>query len=119
MDKTRSRTVTALRYLSVSEVAAMVGLHVRTIQRWARTGEQPDFPEPRLVGANVRRWLSSEIEEWMLRRPAQGEVKLRPAPGGSKKTVRRGKAKAIASPSRGGATRQPARPLGGPAELDR
>ena len=40
-----------------------------TLLRWIDTG---DFPAGRMLGANTRAWLVSEIEDWIASRPVGG-----------------------------------------------
>lgn len=54
---------------SSTEVAARLGIHRKTLNKYLRLGKLPDFPPARLVGSSVRRWLSTEVEEWMERQP--------------------------------------------------
>lgn len=56
-------------YLSSSDVAGRLGLHVGTFQKYLREGRIPDFPNPRSVMTGKRLWLSTDVEEWMFNRP--------------------------------------------------
>jgi len=48
------------KYVSVSEVAARMGVSVNTVWRWAR--ERPDFPRPVRIGPSTTRWHIDELE---------------------------------------------------------
>lgn len=56
-------------YLSSSDVARRLNVHVGTFQKYLREGRFPDFPKPRKVLTGKRRWLSTDVEEWMFNRP--------------------------------------------------
>lgn len=79
-----SRTLAiAVRYLSGSEVAARLGLHVKTFNRYLREGRLDDFPRPRRLADGVRRWVETEVEQWQLSRPvaeAYAKAVLSPTP---------------------------------------
>ncbi len=55
------------------EVAAIVGVHPRTIQRWM---EELDFPQPLKVGKSAIRWRGDEIEAWVEGRPRKESSEL-------------------------------------------
>lgn len=50
------------RKLKVREVAAIYGVSVATIWRWARTGA---IPKPHKIGGNTTRWDGSAIKAHM------------------------------------------------------
>jgi len=56
--------------LTAAEVAARAGVHLETIHRWHRHGEE-DLPAPvSLGGPRGTRWIRAEIEAWQgLRAP--------------------------------------------------
>ena len=63
--------VVTIRYLSGSEVAARLGLHVKTFNRYLREGRLDAFPQPRRLADGVRRWVEAEVEQWQLTRPVE------------------------------------------------
>lgn len=60
--------IAATRYLTGSQVAARLGLHVKTLNRYLREGRLDGFPKPRRLTDGVRRWVESEVEHWQLTR---------------------------------------------------
>ena len=50
------------KLLRLSEVIARVGLSKSTLYNRIRAG---DFPAGFAIGAHSRRWLESEIEDWL------------------------------------------------------
>jgi prophage regulatory protein len=64
-----------MKLLRLPEVVALTGLSRMTLWRLERAGR---FPARRRLGANSVAWLDSDVESWMIDRPAvQG-----PAPAG-------------------------------------
>lgn len=63
--------IAMIRYLSGSEVAARLGLHVKTFNRYLREGRLEAFPPPRRLADGVRRWVETEVEQWQLTRPVE------------------------------------------------
>ena len=52
--------------VTLKEVMRRVGVRSReTIARWVRRGS---FPSPIIVGGGQLRWLSTEVDQWILRR---------------------------------------------------
>jgi predicted DNA-binding transcriptional regulator AlpA len=60
--------IAATRYLTGSQVAARLGLHVKTLNRYLREGRLDGFPKPRRLTDGVRRWVEREVEHWQLTR---------------------------------------------------
>lgn len=52
-------------YLSFKDIKLMTGLSRSTVERMQKAGT---FPSKRILGGNTTRWLSSEIEEWLISR---------------------------------------------------
>lgn len=52
----------------VQGVAALLGASVATVYRLLR--DDPSFPRPRALGRRMTRWVSSEVEAWIVSRPA-------------------------------------------------
>ena len=57
------------KYLSVGDICELVGKSRTTIWRWVKSGH---FPAKRQLGPNSVGFLASEIESWLVSRPAQG-----------------------------------------------
>ena len=56
------RTKPRTRLLRVSEVEARTGLSRSTIYDWSADGR---FPRPVRLSARAKRWVESEVEEWL------------------------------------------------------
>lgn len=54
------------RLLKMNEVSEMTGLSRRSLQTMVHLKE---FPKPRCVTKTIKRWLFSEVVEWMRTRP--------------------------------------------------
>jgi predicted DNA-binding transcriptional regulator AlpA len=56
-----------LRLLTVTELAAMLGVHERTCWRLAAMAEagQGDFPRPLRIGPRVVRWRLADVEAYL------------------------------------------------------
>ena len=54
-----------IRYLSIAEFAARVGISPDTLKRYS-------LPEPDGMIGRYRGWLPATIDEWMRRRPGRG-----------------------------------------------
>lgn len=48
--------------MSVREVAALLGVHRRTVWTWSGSGK---MPAPVRVGAKVVRWRRRDVEKWL------------------------------------------------------
>ena len=55
-------TIEELKMLSKNEIASLLGVSIRTVQRKQDLGE---IPAPVRIGKSVR-WVRSQIEEWIL-----------------------------------------------------
>jgi len=55
------------RLLTVTELAAMLGIHERTCWRLAAMAEagQGDFPRPLRIGPRVVRWRPADVEAYL------------------------------------------------------
>lgn len=47
--------------IRANELQSILGISRVTLWRWQRDGS---FPKSRILGANVRGWLKSDVEEW-------------------------------------------------------
>jgi predicted DNA-binding transcriptional regulator AlpA len=57
-------------YVSTAELVARTGLSKATI--WRMRKRHPDFPKPIVLGGTLVRWVTDEIDAWMLsHRPVQ------------------------------------------------
>jgi len=57
--------------LSVRDVAALLGLGVRTVWRMVAQGT---FPGPTVsIGERIRRWRRADVEAWVNKQAEQGE----------------------------------------------
>lgn len=55
------------------QVASLVGVHPRTIERWMET---EDFPRPFKIGPSAIAWRTDEIESWVKGRPRKESSEL-------------------------------------------
>lgn len=60
-----------VRYLSAGQVATMLGMHIKTFHRYLREGRLTGFPIQRGITCHWR-WLESEVEDWLAKRPIVG-----------------------------------------------
>ncbi len=51
-----------VRLIDMHEIAMKIGYSRSAINRWRKAGT---FPYGRLYGSRTRRWLESEIDEWI------------------------------------------------------
>ncbi|MFE6511631.1 helix-turn-helix transcriptional regulator [Nocardioides sp. NPDC057764] len=58
-----------IRYLSLSEVADLLGLQTNTLKRYSHEGRLP--PPDATIGTR-RGWLEETIQEWHRHRPGAG-----------------------------------------------
>lgn len=70
------RTKPRTRLLRVSEVEARTGLSRSTIYDWSADGR---FPRPVRLSARAKRWVESEVEEWLDERMEKRESRDAPA----------------------------------------
>lgn len=70
------RTKPRTRLLRVSEVAARTGLSRSTIYDWSADGR---FPRPVRLSARAKRWVESEVEEWLDERMEKSRGRDAPA----------------------------------------
>jgi len=54
--------------LTVDEVAALLKVHRRTLERWIRARE---FPPPRRIRGGRRRWSPEAVRKWFNRQPVE------------------------------------------------
>jgi len=59
------------RLLKEVEVAALLGLKVKTIQRWRFEGRGPEF---RKLGGGAVRYSAEALAEWVRAQPAGGDA---------------------------------------------
>ena len=57
--------LTGVTLLNVQQVAALLGLHPRTVWKMALTGE---IPPPIRVGAKSKRWRLSDLQQFVGRK---------------------------------------------------
>lgn len=55
-----------MKLICIKEVKEKVGVSHNWIYQQIKKG---DFPAPRKLGANMSRWVESEIDEWITNRP--------------------------------------------------
>lgn len=65
--------ISSIRYITSSQVADMLGVHAKTLARYLREGRLESFPAYRTFGDGRRRWVLSEVEQWIAR-PAEVSV---------------------------------------------
>ena len=61
--------------LTTKQVAQMVGLHLKTFEKYLREGKMEDFPTPCRQVNGRRCWLSDEVENWIRNRPRATDKK--------------------------------------------
>jgi len=57
--------VPEVQYLTIKQVAKMLGVHPKTLQDWRKQGL---FPEPQNFGLRTLRYRKDTIEEWLASR---------------------------------------------------
>lgn len=68
-----------IRYLSLSEVADLLGLTTNTLKRYSHEGR---LPPPDATIGNRRGWLEQTVHDWQRHRPGAGaRTDLDPDPG--------------------------------------
>lgn len=60
-----------LRLLSAPQIAEKLGVSCPTVYAFAK---KPDFPKARCLTSTTKRWLSSEIDEWMQQLPTYNKA---------------------------------------------
>lgn len=55
-----------LKLLTIRDVLAKTGMSRPTLYQRVKAGT---FPRPRTLGPRSQRWVSSEIDEWILNQP--------------------------------------------------
>ena len=50
------------RLLTIDDVLKITGVSYATMYKWMKAG---DFPSSKRVGKKTRRWLESEVNDWM------------------------------------------------------
>lgn len=63
------------RGLSISEVAALVGVSINTIRNWTNTDSRfhlSTFPKPSRIGPRMLRWSETEVVEYLHATQAKG-----------------------------------------------
>ena len=74
-----------LRLLSAKKVAEKAGMSIASLYRTLKDG---DFPKPIAVGPSMKRWLSTEIDEWIhhqVRRERTKQLRNAASKGGKAK----------------------------------
>ena len=68
MESGDRRSQQPCRLLTVKELAAMLGVHERTVWRLAGEAEagQGNFPKPLRVGPRIVRWRQSDVESYIV-----------------------------------------------------
>jgi predicted DNA-binding transcriptional regulator AlpA len=59
------------QYIDERALSRMIGIAVRTLQRWRLTGRGPRY---RRIGGDAVRYSVADVEAWLAQQPAGGEA---------------------------------------------
>lgn len=72
-EQTKNPPIAPYQLYRLSQVAALIGVSKRTIERWQET---ENFPRPYKIGPSVIAWRSDELEAWIAGRPRKQSSEL-------------------------------------------
>ncbi len=72
-EQSKNPPVAPFQLYRLSQVAALIGVSKRTIERWQET---ENFPRPYKIGPSIIAWRSDELEAWIAGRPRKQSSEL-------------------------------------------